>query len=57
LLGLFFMIAGYFTPRAYDRRGAGAFLVDRLKRLGIPLLFYEVIIRPLINYAVDVHDG
>jgi len=57
LLGLFFMIAGYFTPRACDRKGTGPFVVDRLKRLGIPLLFYEVIIRPLVNYAVDVHDG
>jgi len=57
LLGLFLMIAGYFTPRAYDRKGFGAFLVDRLKRLGIPLLFYEVILLPPIYYALDVHDG
>jgi glucan biosynthesis protein C len=57
LLGLFFMIAGYFTPRAYDRKRAGLFIVDRFKRLGLPLLFYEVVIRPLINCAVDVHDG
>jgi glucan biosynthesis protein C len=57
LLGLFFMIAGFFTPRAYDRKGAGPFIVDRFKRLGLPLLFYEVIIRPPINYAVDVHEG
>jgi len=57
LLGLFFLIAGYFTPRAYDRKGAGPFVADRLKRLGLPLLFYDVIILPLIYYAVDVHDG
>jgi glucan biosynthesis protein C len=57
LLGLFFLIAGYFTPRAYDRKGAGPFVVDRLKRLGIPLLFYDVIVLPLIHYAQDVHDG
>ena len=31
-LGLFFMIAGYFTPPAYDRRGFGRFLLDRVKR-------------------------
>jgi glucan biosynthesis protein C len=57
LLGLFFMIAGYFTPRAYDRKGAGPFALDRLKRLGIPLLFYDIIILPLIHYALDVHNG
>jgi glucan biosynthesis protein C len=57
LLGLFFMIAGYFAPRAYDRKEAGAFIVDRFKRLGLPLLFYEVVIRPPINYAVDAHEG
>jgi glucan biosynthesis protein C len=56
-MGLFFLIAGYFTPPAYDRKGAGRFLVDRLKRLGIPWLFYEVVINPIIHYAVDVHGG
>jgi glucan biosynthesis protein C len=56
-LGLFFMIAGYFTPRAYDRKGAGPFVLDRLKRLGLPLLFYDVLILPLISYAVYVHNG
>jgi glucan biosynthesis protein C len=54
---LFFMIAGYFTPAAYDRKGAGRFLTDRVKRLGIPWLIYEVIINPLVHYAVDVHGG
>jgi len=44
VMGLLFLIAGYFTPRSYDRKGAGHFLLDRLKRLGLPLLFYEVVI-------------
>jgi glucan biosynthesis protein C len=56
-MGLFFMIAGYFTPAAYDRKGATRFLADRLKRLGIPWLIYEVFINPLVHYAVDVHGG
>jgi glucans biosynthesis protein C len=56
-LGLFFMLAGYFTPAAYDRKGAGQFLLDRLKRLGIPWLIFEVFINPFIHYAVDVHGG
>lgn len=54
---LFFMIAGNFTPPAYDRKGLMRFLVDRLMRLGIPWLFFEVFINPFIHYAVDVHGG
>ncbi|HEX5692414.1 MAG TPA: acyltransferase family protein, partial [Roseiflexaceae bacterium] len=37
-MGLFFLIAGYFVPMAYDRRGAGGFLRERILRLGLPLL-------------------
>ena len=44
-MGPFFMIASYFTPRSYDRKGARMFLFDRLKRLGIPLLTHAVIVR------------
>jgi surface polysaccharide O-acyltransferase-like enzyme len=51
-LAFFFMISGYFTPGSYDRKGPWPFLKDRLLRLGIPLLFYIVIIDPLIVYAV-----
>jgi glucan biosynthesis protein C len=43
-MGLFFQIAGYFTPPAYDRKGSKQFLLDRFKRLGIPWLFYEIFI-------------
>jgi surface polysaccharide O-acyltransferase-like enzyme len=57
VMGLLFLVAGYFTPRAYDRKGAGRFLVDRLKRLGLPLLFYGVVILPVISYLLDRHAG
>jgi hypothetical protein len=53
-LGLFYMIAGYFTPGSCDRKGIRPFLVDRLIRLGIPLLLYILIIDPLITYAIRV---
>jgi glucan biosynthesis protein C len=55
LLGLFYMIAGYFVPRSYDRKGAGPFVLDRLKRLGIPLVLYAVVINPLVTYWAAVH--
>ena len=51
-MGLFFLIAGHFTPPAYDRKGSGQFLLDRFKRLGIPWLLYEIFITPLVHYAV-----
>jgi len=56
VLGLFFMLAGYFTPRSYESKGFWGFLLDRMKRLLIPLAFYEVVINPFINYAVDIHE-
>jgi glucan biosynthesis protein C len=46
-MGLFFLLAGYFTPSSYDRKGAGAFLKDRLLRLGLPLLAFMVLLAPL----------
>ncbi len=51
-MGLFFMISSYFSVASYDRKGAGPYLVDRLKRLGIPLLFYQIVIQPLLVYTV-----
>jgi surface polysaccharide O-acyltransferase-like enzyme len=56
VLGFFFMIAGYFTPGAYDRRGPGKFLAARMIRLGIPLLIYVFLIDPLIYYAIRVSE-
>jgi len=54
VLGFFFMIAGYFTPGAYDRKGPGQFLKARIIRLGIPLLIYVFLIDPLIYFAIRV---
>lgn len=51
-MGLFFMIAGYFTPRSYDHKGPRRFLKDRLLRLGIPMLCYDFIIGPLMAYPL-----
>ncbi len=53
-MGFFYLIAGYFTPGSYDRKGAGSFLLNRLLRLGIPLLVYSILISPLIDYAIHV---
>lgn len=51
-MGLFLLISAYFVPGAYDRKGAGRFLKDRLIRLGIPLAIYSWVVRPLFIYFV-----
>jgi peptidoglycan/LPS O-acetylase OafA/YrhL len=50
-MGLFFFLAGYFTPGAFDRKGAAAFLGDRGLRLGLPLVFATVAIVPLATWS------
>jgi surface polysaccharide O-acyltransferase-like enzyme len=57
VLGLFLLLAGYFTPRSYDKKGFGGFLVDRAKRLLVPLALYQLIIYPLVRYCVRIKDG
>ena len=56
-MGLFLFISAYFVPGAYDRKGARRFLKDRLIRLGIPLVLYAWVIRPLwYFYTFHVPD-
>ncbi len=52
LMGLFFLLGGYFTPNSYDRKGGRKFWKERIIRLGIPLLLYIVLIGPLIIYIL-----
>lgn len=50
-LALFFVIAGMFTPRSLQRKGPGRFLLDRTIRLGVPMLFYVIVLSPFVEYA------
>jgi fucose 4-O-acetylase-like acetyltransferase len=47
-MGLLFFVGGYFADRSLARRGARAFMRERLRRLGVPTLFYMLAIQPLI---------
>ncbi len=51
-MGAFFLLAGYFTPGSYDRKGTAAFLKVRLIRLGIPLLIWIFIFNPFSNIGI-----
>ncbi len=52
-MGLLFFIAGYFTPRSYDSKGARRFLRDRCLCLGVPALVYMLAVGPLTEYFVS----
>ena len=49
-MGLLFLVAGYFVPGAFDRKGWRGFLRDRSMRLGVPSLFYMLVIQPVTVY-------
>jgi surface polysaccharide O-acyltransferase-like enzyme len=54
-MSAFFLMAGYFTPRSFEKKGTGRFLIDRLIRLGIPILVYSTLIVNLNEYIVNVY--
>ncbi|MHA2213483.1 MAG: acyltransferase family protein, partial [Candidatus Thorarchaeota archaeon] len=54
IMGLFFLMGGYFTPRSLERKGVSSFWKERLIRLGIPVLLYVLLINPIIYYILAV---
>jgi glucan biosynthesis protein C len=56
-MGLLFLLSGYFTPSAYDRKGHKQFLRDRLIRLGIPMVVFLGFVEPAVNYVVALVNG
>lgn len=46
-MGAFFLLAGYFTPGSFDRKGPSSFLKERLIRLGIPLVVFVFVLSPI----------
>jgi surface polysaccharide O-acyltransferase-like enzyme len=52
-MGLMFLLAGYFVPRSYDRKGARLFLSERWKRIGIPMALLILIIHLPAAYFTE----
>lgn len=52
-MGMFFMISAYFLEKSLLKKAPSTLIKDRLKRLGIPLLFYALIISPIIMYLLS----
>ena len=57
LNSIMFFIAGYFDFASYEKRGARAFVTDKLKRLGIPYLVGLVILAPLTLFIARLSWG
>jgi len=51
-MGLFFLLSAYFIEPSLKRKGTRVYLMDRLKRLGIPLVFYSLIFSPILNFMI-----
>jgi glucans biosynthesis protein C len=56
-MGFFFLLAGYYTPSAYERKGPATFWKDRLLRLGVPLLIYFFVLSPLTIALANTSKG
>ncbi|WP_300542417.1 acyltransferase family protein [Maricaulis sp.] len=59
---LFFLIAGYFARLAAHRRGLGGFAIDRVKRIGMPLVtlwlpLFAAIVMVVIWGAIKANGG
>jgi surface polysaccharide O-acyltransferase-like enzyme len=51
-MGFFFFISAYFTESSYHKKGPARFTVDRVKRLGISLIFYSFVLSPVLSFLV-----
>jgi glucans biosynthesis protein C len=51
-LGLLFLLAGYFVPRAFDRKGPRRFLNERWLRLGIPMVIFSLVLHLPLAYLL-----
>ncbi|MGB8601710.1 MAG: acyltransferase family protein [Rhizomicrobium sp.] len=49
-MGLLFLLAGYFTPGSYDRKGFWHFVGDRFLRLMVPALIYVFLIHDMMGH-------
>jgi glucan biosynthesis protein C len=56
-LGAFFLIAGRLSGPSLDRKGPARFVGDRLVRLGVPVVFYIVLIAPVMEYVKARNEG
>ena len=49
LMGLFFLISGYFVPISFDKQGFATFLRKKCVRLGIPLVIVTILLTLMVG--------
>lgn len=52
-LGLLFLLAGFLLPGSYERKGPRRFLKERWARLGVPLVFFILVVNIPLVYLVS----
>jgi len=52
-MGLMFLLAGYFVPPSYDRKGGRLFLTGRWRRIGIPLASLVLLVHLPAAYLLE----
>ena len=57
MMGILFLLAGYFTPGSLERKGYACFLGDRFLRLGPPILAFVLILGPVTHAMVSAAEG
>jgi peptidoglycan/LPS O-acetylase OafA/YrhL len=56
-MGFFFLLAGCYTPRSLEKKGYAKFIGDRFLRLGLPLLFFILLLGPVTAALVHWLQG
>jgi peptidoglycan/LPS O-acetylase OafA/YrhL len=52
-MGILFLVAGYLAYGSLARKGTAGFARERLFRLGLPTLFFMLVIHPLIVFGIN----
>lgn len=52
-LGLLFLVAGYFLPGSYERKGPRRFLKERWARIGVPLVVFVAAVNVPLAYLAS----
>ncbi|MBD1366965.1 acyltransferase [Mucilaginibacter sp. ZT4R22] len=56
-MGFFFFLSALFIPSSYDKKGPAKFITDRLLRLGLPLVFYSLVLSPFLSFMPYNYTG
>ena len=56
-MGFFFLLAGYYTPSSFERKGASRFMGERFLRLGVPLIVYFFVLAPFTVALARTSEG